>query len=101
MAKKHVNIIVWVLSLIILVPLAFITGKWVFILIMELPKNNFFVFGIVLGIVALFIVLIVFINIRIKYLKAMFIIILTTFILSGIYIAFIWICMQLVEPAFH
>ena len=86
MDKKHVNIIAWILSFIIFVPLTFMCGMWVFIPIGELNIHNFDVLVRVLGIVAVFLVIVLFLPISKKYIKIILAIILFVFLLSGVFV---------------
>ena len=97
MTKKHVNIIAW----IILVPLTFMCGLWVFIPIGELNFPSFYILVRVLGIVTVFFVTVLFLPISKKYVKITLAIILFVFLLSGVVVTAYFFLMKMVGPAFH
>jgi len=84
MDKKHVRIIAWVLFAIIVVPLLFLFGMWVFIPIIDLLPYDTDVIQRVFGIVTAFWVTVLFLPISKKYIKVILAIILFDFLLSGI-----------------
>ena len=87
MTSKQVKITSWIISFIILIPLTFKCGFWVFYPIVDLDNLNHDILKRVLGIVTIFLIIVLFLPISKKNVKFMLVIILFTFLVSGIFIA--------------
>ncbi len=90
MTNKQVKIMAWIISVIILVPLTFMLGTWVFRPIGGVDHDDFGRLVRVLGIVTVFLIIVLFLPISKKYVKFTLAVVLFTFLVSGIVVAVYW-----------